>query len=175
MNFNGLRSCRWGNATVLRRANQQSEGSIQGRLRPVSLLSFPCSLIFLLCLIGASCNQSAALAGNASPAESQEEPDSGIYGVMVAAWGNAPANPPTYECIRIFDSTGQRLIATGVCSGTYAQFRIPLPPGRYLVDRSLLKSQPGVPPKAHPGSLTVNVSRKQWVNLAPKQPPGPIP
>ncbi len=94
---------------------------------------------------------------------------------MVAAWGNAPANPPTYECIRIFDAAGRRLIATGVCSGTFAQFRIPLPPGRYLVDRSLLKSPPGTLAKPHAGSFTIEVGPGQWVKLAPKPLPGPVP
>jgi hypothetical protein len=89
---------------------------------------------------------------------------------MVAAWGNAPAHPRSYPCVRIFDAAGRRLIATGVCSGTFAQFRIPLPPGRYLVDRSLLAG-----PGPQPGSFTVEVAPRQWVNLAPSPLPGPVP
>ncbi len=127
-----------------------------------------------------SCSPSASLADDSTSTlsgagGSKGAADSGIYGAMVAAWGNAPANPPTYECVKIFDSSGERLIATGICSGTFAQFRIPLPPGRYLVDRSLLKPPPGAPLKAQPGSQTVDVAPGQWVNLSPKQPPGPIP
>lgn len=118
---------------------------------------------------------SAGATSSGTLAGESQRTDSGIYGAMVAAWGNAPANPPTYECVKIFDSAGQRLIATGVCSGMFGQFRIPLPPGRYLLDRSLLKNQPGVPPKAQPGSIVVDVNPGQWVNLAPTPPPGPVP
>ncbi len=92
---------------------------------------------------------------------------------MVAAWGNAPSNPPTYECIKIFDATGRKLIATGKCSGTFANFRIPLPPGRYVVDQSI--NVRGKAAGAQPGSKTVDVGPGQWVNLAPKSPPGPVP
>lgn len=56
--------------------------------------------------------------------------DSGIYGQMVAAWSNPPANPPTYECIKVLDATGQTVVAAGTCSGIWGQFRVPLPPGR---------------------------------------------
>jgi hypothetical protein len=176
-----------GSVTVPRLRNHARGERREGAVTLISHFSFLFSLSFLLCLIGAvSYNPSAPLSADspeaAAPASSlasaggsQNAPGSGICGVMVAAWGNAPANPPTYECVKIFDSTGQRLIATGVCSGMYGQFRIPLPPGRYLVDHSLVKSQPGVPLKAQPGSFAVDVSPGQWVNLAPKAPPGPIP
>lgn len=87
---------------------------------------------------------------------------SGIRGAMVAAWGNAPANPPTYECVKIFDAAGQKLIATGTCSGIWAEFSIPLPPGRYIVDKQGTRT-------------TVNVAPGQWVNLSPREPPIPVP
>jgi hypothetical protein len=28
---------------------------------------------------------------------------------MVAGWGNPPANPPTYECVKVLDATGHVL------------------------------------------------------------------
>ncbi|HEV3109711.1 MAG TPA: hypothetical protein VGY99_04375 [Candidatus Binataceae bacterium] len=99
-----------------------------------------------------------APAPEASPAAA----NSGIYGAMVAAWGNAPANPPTYECVRIFDAGGQKLVATGTCSGTWAQFRVPLVPGRYVVEKRGTRS-------------VIDVGPGQWVNLAPRQLPGPVP
>ena len=30
---------------------------------------------------------------------------SGIYGYTVAEWGNPPANPPTTQCLKVFDSS----------------------------------------------------------------------
>lgn len=167
--------------------NRGSERGNKGANDPAAFLSFLCcslvshfSFLFSLCLILVSCSPAASLAGDSTstlsgPGASQSGADSGIYGAMVAAWGNAPSNPPTYECVKIFDSSGERLIATGVCSGTFAQFRIPLPPGRYLVDRSLIKTPPGAQPKAQPGSQSVAVAPGQWVNLSPKAPPRPIP
>jgi hypothetical protein len=101
--------------------------------------------------------------------------DCGIYGAMAAAWGNAPANPQTYECVRIFDSTGRYLIATGVCSGLYAEFRMPLPPGRYIVDRSMMKPPPGEPPKPHARSFAVEVRPGQWVSVTPQRRLLPVP
>jgi hypothetical protein len=100
-------------------------------------------------------------------------PRSGIYGTMVAAWGNAPANPPTYKCVRVFDSAGRRLVATGVCSGIFGAFRIPLAPGRYLVDkRPVASSEPAAP---GPRSFVVEVKPGKWLRLAPRAPAGRVP
>jgi hypothetical protein len=61
--------------------------------------------------------------------------DSGIFGAFVKSYGNQPASaPPPSECIRVLDSSGKKLIATGVCGGIYAAFRVPLPPGNYLIE-----------------------------------------
>src|SRR5260370_19308002 len=60
--------------------------------------------------------------------------DSGIRGTMVSAWGNPPANPPTYQCVRVFDATEKLLVAYGTCSGTSGEFRVPLPAEVYIVD-----------------------------------------
>ena len=97
-----------------------------------------------------------------APGRGQAEPGSGVRGAMVAAWGNAPANPPTYQCVKVFDASGQKLVATGTCSGTWASFRVPLPPGRYVVDKEGERT-------------TVDVGAGQWVNLSPKPLPGPVP
>jgi hypothetical protein len=97
----------------------------------------------------------------------ENTPDSGITGTMVAALGNPPANPPRYQCVRIFDATGRKLIATGVCSGIWASFRVPLPAGDYLVDKSIVQHGGG-PPQAAPGSIPVHVAAGHWVDLKPK-------
>jgi hypothetical protein len=132
--------------------------------------------VISLALLGVllSCNQAGSLAagsGNAalppdsSPMTAGKKSaieGSGIRGAMVAAWGNAPANPPTYECVKIFDASGQKLVATGTCSGIWGQFSVALPPGRYIVEKQ--------------GARTaVEVARGQWADLSPQQPPVPIP
>ena len=129
----------------------------------------PALLVALL-----SCNQAGTLA--ADPGNTALQPGSssmtagkqtamqvsGIRGAMVAAWGNAPANPPTYQCVKIFDASGQKLVATGTCSGIWGQFSVALPPGRYIVDKQGER-------------IAVDVAPGQWADLSPKQPPVPIP
>ena len=92
---------------------------------------------------GTRCGQSVTAGGNASAVpssigiqtgSSRSHPDSGIYGHMVTAWGNPPAEPPTYECVRVLDPTRQRVVAKGTCSGLWGEFRIPLEPGQYIVE-----------------------------------------
>jgi hypothetical protein len=126
-----------------------------------------------LCLLSttASCNQADSQASgpataqansNSAQGDNPAAPDSGITGSMVAAWGNAPANPPTYECLKVFDASGQKLIATATCSGIWGQFRVALPPGRYVVEKGGRRK-------------TVDVSPGQWVTMLPPSPPGPVP
>lgn len=119
-------------------------------------------------------SNSSAISAPDAGAGQQRAPDSGIYGAMVAAWGNAPSNPPTYECIKVFDAAGSKLIATGKCSGIFATFRVPLPPGRYIIDKGFTVQR--TPPSGpQPGSFAVDIAPGQWVHLAPKAPPGPVP
>ncbi len=113
----------------------------------------------------------AAAAPEASPAAA----NSGIYGAMVAAWGNAPAKPPTYVCVRIFDAGGQKLVATGTCSGIWGQFRVPLAPGHYIVEKGRTHTVVQGVSKFVPQRTTVDVGPGQWVNLAPRPLPGPVP
>ena len=89
----------------------------------------------------------------------------GISGHMIAALGNAPAFSPTFECAKIFDESGQKLIATGTCSGTFAQFKVPLPSGRYLVEFKGIE----------PHRRVVTVADGKWTELGPKPPRGPVP
>jgi hypothetical protein len=58
--------------------------------------------------------------------------DSGIYGYLVAAFGNPPANPPSTQCVTVYDSEGVNLIALGTCSGMFGDFHVPLAPWRYV-------------------------------------------
>ena len=89
----------------------------------------------------------------------------GISGHMIAALGNAPAISPTFQCAKIFDESGQQLLATATCSGSFAQFRVPLPSGRYVVEFD------GMQPRRQ----VVTVSGGKWTELGPKPPKGPVP
>ena len=113
-------------------------------------------------------------AGNAN-ALGTPEANSGIYGTMVTAWGNPPANPPTYKCVKVLDANGQRLVAEGTCSGMWGKFRVALPPGVYILEAggSWEASTGGV--HFVPNRRRVEVSSGQWVQIAPPTPPGPVP
>jgi hypothetical protein len=100
-----------------------------------------------------------ALAAPARAAGSQ-----GISGHMVAAMGNARANPPPYPCARIFDVTGKTLLATATCSGTFGQFRVPLARGKYLVEFHGMT----------PHRQMIEVRNGHWTELGPKAPPAPM-
>jgi hypothetical protein len=100
---------------------------------------------------------------------------SGIYGSTVAAWGNPPANPPTTQCLKVFDSSVTNLIATGACSGVGGNFRVPLAPGRYVVEIGGSWQSKNGAVTFVPNRKTVEVSTGQWVKLAPPAPPAPVP
>lgn len=125
---------------------------------------------FRLCLVAGLCSSLSLRAVAHAGA-----PDSGICGTMVAAWGNPPANPPAYRCVKVFDSTGQKLIATGVCSGLFGEFRIALPPGHYLIDKSAISELPGATIRPAAGSVSVEVEPGKWAQLAPRAPARPVP
>lgn len=100
---------------------------------------------------------------------------SGIYGYTVAAWGNPPTNPPTTQCLKVFDSSATNLIATGACSGMDGNFRVPLAPGRYVVETGGSWQSKNGAVTFVPDRKTVEVGAGQWVKLTPPSPPGPVP
>jgi hypothetical protein len=102
-------------------------------------------------------------------------PGSGIYGYTVAAWGNPPANPPSTQCLKVFDSSATDLIATGACSGIWGNFRVPLAPGRYVVEIGGNWQSKNGAVTFVPNRRTVEVGAGQWVKLAPPSPPAPVP
>lgn len=102
-------------------------------------------------------------------------PGSGIYGHTVAAWGNPPANPPSTQCLKVFDSSATRLIATATCSGAWGDFRVPLAPGQYVVEVGGSWQSKNGAVSFVPNRKTVEVGAGQWVELAPPSPPGPVP
>ena len=88
----------------------------------------------------------------------------GISGHMAAAMGNAAANPPSYQCARIFDVTGKTLLVTATCSGTFGQFRVPLARGTYLVEFHGMT----------PHRQMIEVKKGHWTELGPKAPRAPM-
>jgi hypothetical protein len=107
--------------------------------------------------------------------ESAAGAGSGIYGYTVAAWGNPPANPPTTQCLKVFDLSGTNLIATGACSGVWGNFRVPLAPGRYVVETGGSWQPKNGAVTFVPDRKAVKVGVGQWVKLAPPSPPDPVP
>jgi hypothetical protein len=102
-------------------------------------------------------------------------PGSGIYGSTVAAWGNPPANPPSTQCLKVFDSSATDLITTGACSGAWGNFRVPLAPGRYVIEIGGSWQSKNGAVAFVPNRKTVEVGAAQWVKLTPPLPPAPVP
>src|SRR5260370_2680643 len=101
--------------------------------------------------------------------------DSGIRGSMVSAWGNPPANPPTYLCVRVFDATGKVLVANGTCSGIYSEFRVPLPAGTYVLEAGGRWDISSGKRALRPERKTVEIRNGHWVESTPHgvNAPGP--
>ncbi len=107
--------------------------------------------------------------------ENVATPGSGIYGYTTAAWGNLPANAPSTQCLKVFDSSATNLIATGTCSGIWGNFRVLLAPGRYVVEIGGSWQSKNGAVTFVPNRRTVEVGAGQWVKLAPPSPAGPVP
>ena len=106
---------------------------------------------------------------------SSSQPNSGIYGHMVAAWGNPPAQPPTYECVRVLDPTGRIEVAKGTCSGLWGEFRVPLEPGHYIVEAGGRWETDHGAVRFVPHHRTVEIKTGEWVEIAPPTPAAPVP
>ncbi len=118
---------------------------------------------------------SAAGEDTATAAATPSGADSGIYGWMVSALGNAPAHAPTYQCVKILDSIGQNVVAKGTCSGIWGQFRIPLPPGRYIMESGGSWETVNGAVRFRPNRREVVIKPGEWVKIAPPKLPGPVP
>lgn len=101
--------------------------------------------------------------------------NSGIYGGMRSAAGNLPSSPPDYECIKVFDKSGTTLVAKGTCSGSWATFRVDLPPGAYIVEVGGTWEMVNGKPHFRPFRRTVQVANGKWTELKQPAPPGPVP
>lgn len=101
--------------------------------------------------------------------------DSGVYGHMNAGFGNAPANPPATQCVKVYDSAGVNLIARATCTGMMGDFRVPLPPGHYVVEFGGSWQPRNGAVVFVPDRHSIEIAQGQWVKLAPPSPPGPVP
>jgi hypothetical protein len=91
--------------------------------------------------------------------------DSGIHGSIVSAWGNPPANPPTSQCVKVFDATGKILVANVTCSGLYGEFRASLRPGTYVVEAGGSWDNSNGTVRFKPNRQTVEIRKGQWVEI----------
>lgn len=137
-------------------------------------LAMACEVLFaLFVLLGTGCATPSASAP--TPMPTQVSIDSGIYGHMTAALGIAPANPPSTQCVAVYDSAGAKLIARATCTGMARDFRVPLPPGRYVVEfGGSWESRNGAVVFV-PDRRDIDIGQGQWVKLVPPAPRGPVP
>jgi hypothetical protein len=124
-------------------------------------------------LRGTGCANPSGTDDVASPA--QGAIDSGIYGHMAAAFGNAPANPPSVDCVKVYDAPGADLIARATCTGISRDFRVRLAPGRYVVEFGGSWQKQNGAMVFVPDRQSIDISEGQWVKIAPPSPPGPVP
>ncbi len=75
---------------------------------------------------------------------------SGVYGFSGALKGGASLSGVIGECIWIYDSTNRRQVAKGNCDE--GKFRVPLPPGQYVV------RGPG-------GNQKIDVKPHKWIKI----------
>jgi len=134
------------------------------------MLSLRLFLILALWLLAAP-----SVYRTASAAEGSGKADSGIYGHMVRAWGNPPANPAHYQCITVLDDLQQKTIALGTCSGTFAQFRVPLAPGHYVVEYGGHWESANGKVRFVPDRRHITVPAGRWIDLSPAAPVNPVP
>jgi hypothetical protein len=99
----------------------------------------------------------------------------GVYGSMVSARGNLPANPAPYECVKVLDGGGTKLIAKGECTGPWASFKVPLPPGDYMVEAGGKYVTAKGKVRFLPNRYTVVVKPGQWIKISQPPPKQPVP
>ena len=112
---------------------------------------------------------------SAQMTEIDSQADSGIYGQMVRAWGNPPTNPAHYQCIKVLDDPQRKTIALGTCSGAFAQFRIPLAPGNYVVEYGGHWDSANGKIRFVPDRHHVTVPAGRWIDLSPAVPANAVP
>ena len=140
------------------------------------MLTLACgTLVALFVSHGIGCAISSGTDSAASSTPSVSMSGSGIYGYLTAALGNPPAHPPSTQCVTVYDSAGIDLVARGTCSGMFGNFRVPLAPGRYVVELGGSWESRNGTMLFVPNRRTIEIGEDQWLKLAPPSPPGPVP
>jgi hypothetical protein len=160
-------------------ANSSSAGRLYGR-SPANTV-FCANALILMVAIGccgsvskAATQKSLTLVTAGARDQAPRAEGSGIYGWRVSAWGNPPAELPTYACLKVLDSN-YRVVATPSCSGIWQQFRVPLPPGHYILEMgSSLRRVHGAV-RLVPRHQEIDVKAGKWLKIAPPAPNGPVP
>ncbi|MGC1679190.1 MAG: hypothetical protein WA740_16790 [Candidatus Binataceae bacterium] len=116
-----------------------------------------------------------SLCARAQVAEVDAQAGSGIYGRMVRAWGNPPANSTRYQCVKVLDDRQRKTIALGECSGSFAQFRVPLPPGHYVVEYGGRWESVGGKARFVANRYHITVTANRWIDLSPPASLNPVP
>ena len=115
--------------------------------------------IFLGLVVTSRTAPSLAAGEASTEPSSSRAADSGIFGTLISAYGNPPAvGPKSSDCLTVYDSARTKVVAKGVCGGIYQAFRVPLPPGRYLVEFKA--------PGAAPLRRKVVIEKGKWVDFS---------
>ncbi|MGH7905836.1 MAG: hypothetical protein ACREP6_04335 [Candidatus Binataceae bacterium] len=105
-----------------------------------------------------------SMAAHVKPARAS---GSGIYGTIVADWGNKPAHAPSFECVTVLDAGGRHVVAHGVCSDEWERFKVPLSPGKYIVEVGGHWEGKGANAHYVSNQKTIEVKPGKWVKIKP--------
>jgi pimeloyl-ACP methyl ester carboxylesterase len=117
----------------------------------------------------------APSASNEDVNQSGRGDDSGIAGSLAGPFGNPPAQaPPDVECIKVLDAASGAIVARGVCSGIYQSFRVPLAPGKYVVEFGGSSEAKNGVAVFRPYREVIEIKRHTWISISSPVPPNPI-
>ena len=147
-----------------------------GSGRQVARLMVACEVLLALFLVrGAEGGMQLGVNAGPGPMPTPSPANSGIYGHLSTALGNAPASPLPVRCFTVYESPGGNFVATGMCSGAMGDFRVPLAPGRYLVEFSGRWEAKNGAMGFIPDRRSIVIGPAQWIKLVPQSPLGPVP
>ncbi|MHB8384129.1 MAG: hypothetical protein ACYDC3_17510 [Candidatus Binataceae bacterium] len=75
----------------------------------------------------------------------------------------------------MLDNLQRKTIALGMCSGTFAQFRVPLAPGNYIVEYGGHWESTNGKVRFVAGRHYITVPAGRWIDLSQAAPVNPVP